>query len=54
MSYRLTHPDSDQTIERAKEDVPLYLSAGWRTKEQEAAAEKAPAKKTTASKGGSK
>lgn len=32
MAYRLTHPDSDQEIEVAKEQVPLYTSQGWETK----------------------
>lgn len=31
MSWKLTHPDSDQTIEREAEDVPTYLAAGWQT-----------------------
>jgi hypothetical protein len=31
MSYKLTHPDSDQTIEVSKEAVALYESQGWET-----------------------
>lgn len=31
MSYKLTHPDSDQTIDVETEQVPLYLAQGWQT-----------------------
>lgn len=32
MAYHLNHPDSDLEIERDAEDVPMYLSQGWKTK----------------------
>lgn len=32
MAYKLTHPDSDQVIEREAEDVANYVSQGWQTK----------------------
>jgi len=32
MAYHLTHPDSEQEIERDAADVPMYLSQGWQTK----------------------
>lgn len=32
MAYHLTHPDSEQEIERAAEDVPTLLTQGWVTK----------------------
>ena len=32
MAYKLTHPDSDQTIEVETEQVPMYLTQGWETK----------------------
>lgn len=32
MSYKLTHPDSEQEIEVEAERVSLYLAQGWRTK----------------------
>lgn len=32
MAYKLTHPDSNQEIERDAADVPMYLSQGWEKK----------------------
>lgn len=32
MAYKLTHPDSDLTIESEAEQVPMYLSQGWETR----------------------
>lgn len=32
MSYKLTHPDSNQEIEREADQVPAYVSQGWETK----------------------
>ena len=32
MAFKLTHPDSDQTIEADAEQVSLYTSQGWQTK----------------------
>ena len=32
MSYKLTHPDSDQEIEVETEQVQMYLEQGWQTK----------------------
>lgn len=32
MSYKLTHPDSDQEIEVDRDLVSLYVTQGWQTK----------------------
>lgn len=32
MAYKLTHPDSDQTIEAEADQVSLYTEQGWQTK----------------------
>lgn len=32
MSYTLTHPESDQSIEVEAPQVPMYLTQGWQTK----------------------
>ena len=32
MSYKLTHPDSEQEIQVEAEQVSLYTSQGWQTK----------------------
>lgn len=32
MAYKLTHPDSKQTIEVEADQVSLYTEQGWRTK----------------------
>ena len=32
MSYKLTHPDSGQEIEREADQVQTYVSQGWETK----------------------
>lgn len=32
MSYKLTHPNSDQEIEVDAEQVSLYTAQGWQTK----------------------
>ena len=32
MAYKLTHPDSNQEIERDADDVPMYREQGWQTK----------------------
>lgn len=44
MAYHLTHPDSEQEIERAAEDVPTLLTQGWVTKAGTTPAGKAKAK----------
>ena len=31
MAYKLTHPESNQTIEADKEMVPVYETQGWET-----------------------
>ena len=31
MAYKLTHPESDQTIEVTADRVPMYESQGWQT-----------------------
>lgn len=32
MAYKLTHPDSEQEIERDADQLPMYASQGWKTK----------------------
>ena len=32
MAYKLTHPDSEQEIEVAADQVATYTSQGWQTK----------------------
>ena len=32
MAYRLTHPKSEQEIERDGADVPMFLTQGWQMK----------------------
>jgi hypothetical protein len=32
MAYKLTHPDSQQTIEREADQVGMYQTQGWETK----------------------
>jgi hypothetical protein len=31
MAWKLTHPDSDQTIEVEADSVQVYVSQGWET-----------------------
>ena len=31
MAYKMTHPDSDLTVEAATDQVAMYESQGWET-----------------------